>query len=66
MLAWDMVKGYDIYIWADAVIMFAVPNAVDWLLEQLGDADMAIFRHQDYRPNIEQELLFMEGHMSGK
>jgi hypothetical protein len=67
MFGWDMVKGkYDYYIWMDAVIMMTDKDAVKWLIEQLDNNDIAFFRHQDYRPNIEQELIFMENHMGGK
>lgn len=66
MLGWDMVPGYDVYIWADACITLSSPDAIAWLLAQLGDNDMALFRHQDKRTSIRDEISFMEEHMEGR
>lgn len=65
MLAWDLIPDYDYYIWGDAVITFSNPNAVNWLLEQCLDVDIALFRHQDNRKSIQEELKFMTNHMLG-
>jgi hypothetical protein len=66
MFGWEMVPGYDYYIWADAVIMLCSEKAVEWLLSYVKYHDVAFFRHQDFRPTIMEELIFMENHMSGK
>lgn len=65
MTGWDLVPGYDIYIWADAVITLSSNNAVKWMFDKLGNADIALFRHQDNRTSIAEELSFMQNHMSG-
>jgi hypothetical protein len=65
MMAWELVPGYDYYVWADAVITLKSENAVAFLVGKCLGYDMAFFRHQDHRPNIESELSFMEAHMDG-
>lgn len=65
MLGWEMEPGYDVYIWADAVITLSKPNSLAWLLGQVKDHDIALFRHQDNRAGIMEELLYMEKYMAG-
>ena len=66
MMGWQMVPGYDLYIWGDANITFARADSVAWLVEQLGDADLAFFKHPDFRTTIKAELEHMAWHISGE
>jgi len=45
MFGWQMMPGYDAYIWLDGSMSFERPDCVDWFVKQLGVADMALFRH---------------------
>lgn len=62
MFGWQMFPGYDIYIWLDGSMSLQHPNAVQWLLNQLGDADMAFFRHP-WRKTIEEEVNHIEDYL---
>lgn len=65
MFGWDLVPGYDYYIWADATITLSNEIAVEWLLSKVRGHDIALFRHHDKRSSIGQELRFMERRMNG-
>lgn len=62
MLAWQIYKDYDFYIWLDASITFSNENSVDWLIN-LCKEDIAFFRHFE-RNSIQEEFLFMSNEMS--
>lgn len=59
---WQMFKGYDYYIWLDATMSFTREDCVKWFMEQLGDKDIAVFKHP-YRNTIEQEVDHIEEHL---
>lgn len=59
---WQMLPGYDVYIWVDASCAPA-PGAVAWFLEQLGDGAIAVFRHPERR-TIREEYEFMVARMA--
>ena len=44
LFGWDLIPGFDIYIWLDASFKLT-EHAVQWLLDQLQYADLAVFRH---------------------
>jgi hypothetical protein len=54
MLAHELRPGYDFYMWLDASIYLAHPHAVIWMIAQLGDSDLALFRHP-FRASIATE-----------
>lgn len=62
MFAWKRWPGYDAYIWIDASCA-PTPHAVAWFLEQLGDADLAVFQHPE-RKTIRAEVEFMRTRMA--
>lgn len=59
LFGWEMVPDYDIYIWLDGSMSLQYKDSVQWLLEQLGDADMAVFAHP-WRWTIEEEVNHIE------
>lgn len=59
VFGWQMVPGYDIYIWCDTTFMIHHPNAAKWMLDNLGDADAACFKHPD-RKSLQQECDFLK------
>lgn len=59
MFTWQLIPGYDIYIWVDSSITFPHPTTVQYLLEQLGDDDIAFFRHPQRR-SIQDECNFLK------
>jgi len=59
MFGWEMLPDYDCYIWVDASCTLLHPESVAWFLEQLGNADIAVFKHPD-RISIQDEYEFLQ------
>lgn len=59
LYGWEMFPGYDIYIWLDGGMSLQRSDSVKWLLEQLGEADAAFFRHPQ-RTTIKSEVEHIE------
>jgi hypothetical protein len=70
MFGWDMLPGYDIYIWLDASFRLSAKHSIHWFFRlsakhsihwfasNLGYCDLAIFRHPKRR-SIAEEALFI-------
>lgn len=56
---WQIKPGADVYIWLDGSMKFARRDSLEWLVGQLGDGDMAIFKHPD-RKTIREEVEYLE------
>ena len=55
MFGWQMFPGnYDYYFWLDGSCSLRRSDCIKWYLEQIGDNDVAFFRHPARR-NIRQE-----------
>ena len=50
ILAWQLLPGFDYYIWVDASFSIPHPGAVSFLLEKCKTYDAAFYRHPQ-RPN---------------
>lgn len=59
MFGWQMWPGYDIYLWIDASCRLARTDSVAWFLKQLGEAEMAVFKHP-HRVTIKQEADYLK------
>jgi len=59
---WQMFPGYDIYIWLDGTVSFKRDDCLQWYIDQLGDNDVAIFKHPSRR-NARQETEHIEEHL---
>lgn len=59
---WQMFEGYDYYIWLDASMSFTTPDCAQWFVDQLGNADVAVFKHP-YRKSIQEEADHIEDHL---
>lgn len=59
MFGWQMFPGYDVYIWLDGSMSLQRPDSVKWLLDQLGDADIAFFKHP-WRKTVKEEVDHIE------
>jgi hypothetical protein len=53
-LGWQLVPGYDIYMWMDASFALLI-GAVEWVRENLGDKEMVVFKHP-HRKTVQEEL----------
>lgn len=54
VFGWQMVPGYDLYVWVDSSCAIENPDTVKWLLNQLGSNDIAMFKHPN-RNSIQAE-----------
>ena len=59
MFGWQMFPGYDIYIWMDGGMNLERSDSVKWLLDQLGEADIAFFKHP-WRKTVKEEVDHIE------
>lgn len=59
---WQMYPDMDAYIWLDGSFSLTNPNSVKWLMEQLGDADIALFAHPN-RKTVREEVAHLEDHL---
>jgi Protein of unknown function (DUF616) len=62
MFGWQMHPGFDYYIWLDGSVTFKREDCAQWFLDQLGDADMALFKHP-FRNTIQEEVDHIEDHL---
>lgn len=54
MWGWQMVPGFDYYVWLDGSVSFTSPDSLAWMLTKLGDKDMAFFRHPTRHTALEE------------
>jgi len=59
MFGWQMVPGYDFYIWYDSSLAVTSKDMASWFLEQLGDADAVFLKHPD-RNTVHEEAEFIK------
>ena len=59
LFGWQMFSNYTHYIWLDGSVSLQRPDCVKWYMEQLGDNDIAFFKHP-VRRNIKQEVEHIE------
>lgn len=62
MFGWQMFPRYDYYIWLDGSLAITRDDAVKWFLEELGSADIAVFKHPT-RKTIQEECDHIEDHL---
>lgn len=58
---WQMYEA-DYYIWLDGSMTFTKEDSARWFMEQLGHADMAVFKHP-WRNSIKEESDHIEEHL---
>lgn len=58
MTAWQMMPDYDYYLWIDASCRLNDPKAVQWFMEQLGVADIAVLKHP-HRNTVGEEADYL-------
>jgi hypothetical protein len=59
---WQMKPDYDYYIWLDGSMSFTKEDSVKWFMGQLGNADIAVFKHP-WRNSIKEEADHIEEHL---
>jgi hypothetical protein len=63
MFGWQMFPGFTHYIWLDGSVSLMREDSVEWFLDALGDADMALFKHP-YRKTIQEEVDHIETYLN--
>lgn len=56
---WQFVPGYDYYLWIDSSCRLSHKDSVKWFMEQLGDADIAVFKHP-HRNTVQEEADYLK------
>lgn len=59
LFGWEMFPGYDYYIWFDGSCTLKRDDCVEWYLSQIGDSDVAFFKHMD-RKTIWEEVKYVD------
>jgi len=54
MLGWEFLPGWDAYLWVDASRSVTDTGYAAWMIEQLGHADMAVYRHPQRKSAAEE------------
>lgn len=62
LFGWEMLPGYDYYIWLDGGISFKRDDSAQYYLDQLGDNDIAFFHHPQ-RHTIKAEVDHIEEYL---
>lgn len=54
---WQLIAGYDYYVWLDANFALAREDSLKYLIDSVENYDIAVFKHP-VRPNIKQEVRY--------
>lgn len=63
MFSWQFVPDYNYYLWVDSSCTLGHPDSVKWFLEQLGDSDVAVFKHPN-RETVGEEAGYLKYRLS--
>jgi len=59
---WQMLPGYDIYMWLDGSFSLAKSDSLQWFVDKLGDNDVLLFSHP-HRQTVKEEVDHIEDHL---
>ena len=65
LFGWEMMPGYDYYLWMDSSMSLIRPDAVKWFMDNLGKNDIALFKHP-WRNSIQEETDHIEEKLQQK
>jgi hypothetical protein len=65
MMAWQMKPDYDYYLWVDSSCRLPREDSAQWFLEQLGDADIAVFKHNK-RETVQDEADYLKARLGAE
>lgn len=63
MFGWQMKPDFDYYIWLDGVLALGRSDSAQWLIDQLGDNDIAFFKHPK-RDSIAEEVQHLDDYLN--
>lgn len=56
---WQFEPDFDYYLWIDSSCRLTNENSVKWFMNQLGDADIAVFKHP-HRSTVQEEADYLK------
>lgn len=59
LFGWQILPGYDYYIWLDGAVSLMNKESLKWFLDQIADHDIALFKHP-WRKTIKEEADFID------
>ena len=59
MTMWQLHPDYDYYLWVDSSCVLSGSDSIQWFIDQLGDADMAVFKHPN-RNTVQEEADYVQ------
>ena len=62
MFGWEMVPGFDCYLWVDSSRGLLRPDAAEWFYKQAQGVDLVLFKHP-HRRTIKEEAEFIRERM---
>lgn len=63
LFGWQMFPDYDYYLWVDGSVSLVRQDSAKWFLKQLGNADIAVFKHP-YRNTIKEESDYIDDYLN--
>lgn len=63
LFSWQMIPGYKYYLWIDSSCTLIHNDSVRWFMKQLGDADIAVFKHP-HRQTVGEEADYLKYRLS--
>lgn len=65
LFGWQMVPGYETYIWVDSSCQLAHPDSVKWFLAQVEGSELTVFKHPN-RSTIGEEAAYLRERLAKK
>src|SRR3990167_1059161 len=59
MFGWQFKPDFDIYLWVDSSCRLSKPDSLKWFMEQLGQANIAAFKHP-HRNTVQEEADYLK------
>jgi len=59
MFMYQMKPGYNYYLWVDSSCILSHKDSIQWFMNHLGDADLAVFKHP-HRNTIGEEAKYIQ------
>ena len=59
MFGWQMMPGYDYYLWLDGSMSLQDKMSVDWFIKKAKTVEMVVFKHP-WRKTLKEETDFIE------
>jgi len=59
MFGWQMMPGFDYYLWLDGSMSLQDPTSLSWFVEKCKDHDIVLFKHP-WRDTMKEETDYIE------